>query len=183
MDDELTEWLLAWSDGDTAALECLMPRVYPELHGLARGFFAGEPVGHSLQPTALIHETYLKLIDQRRVNWQNRAHFFAVAAKIMRRVLVDHARRRRAAKRGGGETFLPLDEALDVPASEVDLEALYDSMKALERFAPRQCRIVELRFFGGLTIEETAAALRVSPATVKVDWSLARAWLLRELRS
>jgi RNA polymerase sigma factor (TIGR02999 family) len=181
--DDVTEWLLAWNAGDEGALTQLVERVYEDLHRLAAGFFAGEPRPHLLQPTALIHETYLRLIDQSRVQWQNRAHFFAIAARLMRRILVDHARQRYAAKRGGTAITLSLDESLGVPAApEIDFQALDLALEGLTQFAPRQSRIVELRFFGGLTIPETAEVLNVSSGTVKLDWQMARAWLRRELR-
>jgi RNA polymerase sigma factor (TIGR02999 family) len=159
-----------------------MPLVYNELRRLADHYLRQERQDHTLQPTALVHEAYLKLIDQTRVDWQNRAHFFGVAAQVMRRILVDHARRHRASKRGGFQQKLTLDEAIDYSQSrDVDLVALDDALNALARLDARQSRIVELRFFGGLTIEETAEALDISPATVKVDWSMAKAWLRREI--
>jgi len=159
-----------------------MPLVYNELRRLADHYLRQERQDHTLQPTALVHEAYLKLIDQTRVDWQNRAHFFGVAAQVMRRILVDHARRHRASKRGGFQQKLTLDEAIDYSQSrDVDLVALDDALNALARLDARQSRIVELRFFGGLTIEETAEALDIAPATVKVDWSMAKAWLRREI--
>jgi RNA polymerase sigma factor (TIGR02999 family) len=179
---EVTRLLRDWRAGDEEALERLLPRVYDELRRLARAYLARERPGHTLQPTALVHEAYLRLVDQTRVDWQNRAHFFAIAATSMRRILVSHARRRHAAKRGGAALTLTLDEGLAAAGErDVDLVALDEALAALERLDPRQARIVELRFFAGLTIEETATALEVSPATVKLDWKLARAWLFREL--
>lgn len=160
-----------------------MPLVYDELRALATRSLCHERSGHTLQGTALVHEAYLKLVDQRQVRWQDRAHFFAVAAQLMRRILVDHARRHRAAKRGSGEPRLPLVEA-DVQAAPAPLGDWLALDRALDRLGAldeRQARTVELRFFGGLTIEETAEVLQVSPATVKNDWSVARAWLYREL--
>ena len=179
---EVTAWLLAWSEGDETALHELVPRVYQDLHRLASSFLARERPDPLLQPTALVHEAFLRLVDQRRVRWRNRAHFFALAAKQMRRILVDWARRRRAEKRGGHLTLIVLEEGEEPPAPQpLDFDALESALAALESFAPRQGRIVELRFFGGLTIAETAEVLQVSPATIKLDWQLARAWLLREL--
>ena len=181
---DLTRLLLDWSRGDKTALDRLMPLVYDELRALAERSLRHERSGHTLQGTALVHEAYLKLVDQRQVRWQDRAHFFAVAAQLMRRILVDHARRHGAAKRGSGEPRLPLDEA-DAPAAPAPLVDWLALDRALDRLAAldeRQSRTVELRFFGGLTIEETAEVLQVSPATVKNDWSLARGWLYRELQ-
>ena len=181
---DLTRLLLDWSRGDKTALDRLMPLVYDELRALAERSLRHERSGHTLQGTALVHEAYLKLVDHRQVRWQDRAHFFAVAAQLMRRILVDHARRHGAAKRGSGEPRLPLDEA-DAPAAPAPLGDWLALDRALERLGAlheRQARTVELRFFGGLTIEETAEVLQVSPATVKNDWSLARGWLYRELQ-
>jgi RNA polymerase sigma factor (TIGR02999 family) len=159
-----------------------MPLVYDELRRLADHYLRQERPDHTLQPTALVHEAYLRLVDQSRVEWQNRAHFLGVAAQLMRRILVDHARRHHALKRGGFRQKLSLDEAVDYSQTpDVDLVALDDALNALEQFDERQSRIVELRFFGGLTIEETAEALSVSPATVKVDWNMAKAWLRQEI--
>jgi RNA polymerase sigma factor (TIGR02999 family) len=179
---DVTEILQEVRQGDKDAAARLMPLVYDELRRLAEHYLRQERPDHTLQATALVHEAYLKLIDQRRVDWQNRAHFFAVAAQLMRRILVDHARRHRASKRGGFQHKLSLDEAIDYSQSrDVDLVALDDALHALAHLDERQSQIVELRFFGGLTIEETAEALGVSPATVKVDWSMAKAWLRREI--
>lgn len=161
-----------------------MPLVYDELRRLANHYLRQERSDHTLQPTALVHEAYLKLIDQSRVDWQNRAHFFGVAAQSMRRILVDHARSHRASKRGGVQQKLALDEAVDYSQPrDIDLLALDDALNLLAKLDVRQSQVVELRFFGGLTIEETAAALGVSPATVKVDWSMAKAWLHREIKN
>ena len=182
---DLTRLLVDWSRGDQTALERLMPLVYDELRALAERSLRHERSGHTLQGTALVHEAYLKLVDQRQVRWQDRAHFFAVAAQLMRRILVDHARRHAAVKRGSGEPPLPLDQ-VDVPAAAAPLTdwlALDGALHRLEALDVRQARTVELRFFGGLTIEETAEVLQVSPATVKNDWTLARAWLFRELQT
>jgi RNA polymerase sigma-70 factor (ECF subfamily) len=182
---EITQLLIAWSDGRREALDDLMPVVYEDLRRMAAGYMQGEQAGHALQPTALVSEAYLRLIDQRRVQWRNRAHFFGVAAVMMRRILVDHARLRRAERRGGDwerVTLTGLDLAANEP-SQVDVLALHESLERLAAFDPRQERIVELRYFGGLTIEETAEAMGISPATVKRHWTVARAWLARELGS
>lgn len=180
----VTELLLDWEAGDEDALERLMPLVYEELYLRAAGFLRRERRGHTLQPTALVNEAYLRLVDQKRMRWKNRAQFLGVAARMMRRILVDHARRRRADKRGGDAVVLPLDEVLGLAqGSDVDLDlvALDDALKVLAELDERQSRIVELRFFGGLSIDETATVLGISPATVKLDWSMARAWLFDQL--
>jgi RNA polymerase sigma factor (TIGR02999 family) len=177
----VTQLLVAWSNGDRAALERLTPLVHEELHRLAARYMAGERPGHLLQPTALVNEAYLRLVDWKNVQWQNRAHFFGVAAQMMRRVLVDVARTRRRAKRGGGGLHVSLSEAVRVPAQRVDFVALDDALKTLETMDPRQSRVIELRFFAGLSLEETAHVLDVSVGTVRRDWSLAQAWLYREL--
>jgi RNA polymerase sigma factor (TIGR02999 family) len=180
----VTQLLVAWSDGDEAALDHLAPLVHRELHRLAAAYMAGERPGHVLQATALVNEAYLRLIDWKQVRWQNRAHFFAVAARLMRHVLVDAARRQRRAKRGGREMQVSLSDAADAPAAQsADLAALDDALKTLATLDERQSRVVELRFFGGLTHEETAHVLNVSVGTVRRDWSLAQAWLYRELNS
>ena len=178
---DLTDLLVAWSAGDETARSRLIDAVYNELRGLARASLRRERADHSLAPTALVHEAYLKLIDQRHVRWQNRAHFFAIAAHIMRRILVDHARTRGAAKRDGGER-VPLqdDQAVKDPP-EVDVLDLDAALEKLSSLDPRQSELVELRFFGGLTVDEAAAVMGVAPATVDRDWALARAWLFREL--
>jgi RNA polymerase sigma factor (TIGR02999 family) len=179
---EITHLLLAWGEGDQAAFDRLMPLVYEELRGLARSYMNRQGPGHTLQTTALVNEAYLRLIDSSQVQWQNRAHFFAVSAQLMRRILVDFARARRNLKRGGAAEQVSLDEAAVVaPERGADLIALDDALKALASFNPRQSQIVELRYFGGLSEEETAEVLKVSPRTVRRDWSLARAWLYREL--
>jgi len=179
---EITQMLLAWSNGDEAALEKLTPLVYHELHRLAHRYLGRERVGHTLQTTALVNEAYLRLIDWKNVQWQNRAHFFAISAQLMRRILVDFARSRKFAKRGGGAHQVAFDEALAIaPQRSVDLVALDDALTSLAALDPRQNQVVELRFFGGLSIAETAEVLKVSPTTVRRDWSLAQAWLLREL--
>jgi RNA polymerase sigma factor (TIGR02999 family) len=180
--EDVTQILQEVSGGNREAPARLMPLVYDELRRLADHYLRQERPDHTLQPTALVHEAYLRLIDQTRVDWQNRAHFFGVAAQLMRRILVDHARRHRASKRGGFRQKLTLDEAVDYSQTrDVDLVKLDDALTALAKFDARQSRVVELRFFGGLTIEETAEAIGVSPATVKVDWSMAKAWLRREI--
>jgi RNA polymerase sigma factor (TIGR02999 family) len=178
----ITHLLKEWSAGDQRALDRLTPLVYVELRQLATRFMRRERPGHTLQTTALIHEAYLRLIDANDVHWQGRAHFFAIAANIMRRILVEHARRRNADKRGGSIVRLPLDETLAVAdETDVDLLAIDEALDRLATVDPQQARIVELRFFSGLSVEETAAALGVSPKTVKRDWSVARAWLRREI--
>ena len=167
--------------GDKSLAEAL-PAVYEELRRMAAGYLRGERTGHTLQPTALVHEAYLRLTDQRRVCWENRAQFLGIAAQMMRRILSDYAAQRAAAKRGGGEAKLALDEALDLwDRHEVNLTAVDQALRDLEQFDPRQGRIVEMRVFGGLTVEEVAQVLAVSPATVKREWAVARLWLQREL--
>jgi RNA polymerase sigma factor (TIGR02999 family) len=180
--DDITEILLAWRAGDQDALALLTPIVYDELRRLARHYMAGERADHTLQATALVHEAYLKLVDSSRVQWQNRAHFLAVAAQMMRRILVDFARSRGYQKRGGGWNKVTLDETefLTTDRSS-DLVAIDDALQALAGFDPRKAQVVEMRFFGGLTLEETAEALGVSTDTVGRDWTAARAWLKREL--
>jgi RNA polymerase sigma factor (TIGR02999 family) len=177
----ITQLLVEWSHGNQQALDRLTPLVYDELRRMARTYLRRERPDHTLQATALVHEAYLCLVDQHSVSWQNRAHFFGIASQMMRRILVNHALARAADKRDGGQR-LSLNEALDFsPQDEVDLIALDEALHELERLDPQQTRIVELRFFGGLSIEETAEALGVSPATVKRDWSTARLWLRRKL--
>lgn len=186
----VTELLLAWNAGDRAALDALLPVVYAELRRQAERAMQREGAGHTLQPTALVHEVYLRLVDQERVHWRNRAQFFGVAAQLMRRILVDHARSRQAAKRGGGAHQITLtradaagamsaEDSTDDPVVEV--LALHDALTRLAEMDPDQGRLVELRYFGGLSIQETAAVLGVSPATVKREWNVARAWLRREI--
>lgn len=179
----VTQLLLEWTGGDRAALDRLMPRVYGELRRQAARYLGRERCDHTLQPTALVHEVFLRIVDQRRIQWQSRAHFLALAATLMRQLLISHARRHRAAKRGSGEPRLTLLASdLAVEERNVDFIDLDRALSALAVLDPRQARVVELRYFGGMTVEETAAVLEVSPATVKLDWSLARAWLLRELQ-
>lgn len=175
--------LLEWEGGDASALDRLLPAVYDDLRRRAGSLFRRERPGHTLQPTALVHEAFVRLVDQRRVQWQNRAQFYGVAAQAMRRVLVDHARRRGAAKRGASAMVFPFDEEL-VPgrAPNVDVLALDQALRQLAELDARQSRIVELRHFGGLTIEETAEVLRVSRTTVKNEWKMARAWLYNRLK-
>lgn len=178
----MTGLLIAWGRGDEGALERLVPLVHQELHRIARGCMRGERAGHSLQATALVNEAYLRLVGAQQVGWQNRVHFLAVSARLMRRILVDFARSKRYQKRGGGAQHVTLDEALIVAEPGRDLVALDDALEALAKMDERKARVVEMRFFGGLSVEETAAALKVSPDTVMRDWRLAKAWLLRELR-
>ena len=179
---EVTQLLRAWSEGDQAALERLIPLVHAELHLLAKRYMRHERAGHTLQTTALIHEAYLRLIDARQVRWQNRAHFFAISARLMRQVLVDFARQRGYQKRGGAARRVSLDEALVVSqVRDEDLVALDEALSALAEIDERKSRVVELRFFGGLTEEEMAEALKVSPETVRRDWRLAKSWLRRWL--
>ncbi len=180
---EVTELLRQWSGGNSAAFEKLLPLVYDELHRMAGGFFRHERGSHTLQPTALVHELYLRMVDQDRSRWEDRKHFFSVAAKMMRRILVDHARKRLAGKRGSGLARLPIDDALDHPAPESNLMLEIDA--ALTRFAeidPERSQIVELRYFGGMDLAEIADLLRVSRTTVKRHWTVARMWLHRELK-
>ena len=175
---EITRVLRELSEGHDTAPAKLMPLVYGELRKLAQAYLQEERADHTLQATALVHEAYIRLVDWKNVTWQNRAHFFALAAQVMRRILVDHAREKQAQKRGGQWTKLSLEEAVSFPQQrEVDLVALDDALKELELLDMTQSKIVELRFFGGLTIDETAEALRISPATVKREWTLAKAWL------
>lgn len=179
---DVTALLLAWNQGDEAARNRLIEVVYRELRRVARNHLRRERGDHSLTPTALVHETYVKLVDLQRIQWQNRAHFFAMSARLMRRILVDHARARTAAKRGGGQT-VAIDTA-DIGITPVSIEvlALDAVLEKLAAVDERQSRLVELRFFAGLTVEETAAVLDVAPITVKRDWAYARAWLFRELQ-
>lgn len=179
---EVTALLLAWNNGDQAALAKLTPLVYQELHRLAKGYMGRERHGHTLQATALVNEAYLRLIDSSRVRWQNRAHFFAVSAQLMRRILVDFARSRNYQKRGGEAPRVSLAEAFEIAQEqEADLVALDDALQSLAAFDARKAQVVELRFFGGLSVEETAEVLKVSPDTVMRDWRLAKMWLLREI--
>ena len=179
---DVTQLLHAWSQGQDAALEELVPLVHQELRRLARRHMFGERPGHTLQATALVNEAYLRLVNSRKVNWQNRAHFFAISAQLMRRILVDAARARGYQKRGGGIAKVTLDEALIGPREKhQDLVALDHALNALADTDARKSRVVELRFFGGLSVEETAEVLKVSPDTVLRDWRLAKAWLAREM--
>ena len=179
---DVTRLLRNWSGGDTHALDQLTPVVYDELRRLAASYMRQERQDHTLQSTALVNEAYLKLVDQKNVVWQNRAHFFGIAAQMIRRILVDHARAHKAEKRGGGAGVLSLDEAIGVPERrDVEVLALNDALTRLTEMDPQQGRIVELRFFTGLSIEETAEVVGVSPATVKREWAAARAWLFREI--
>jgi RNA polymerase sigma factor (TIGR02999 family) len=180
---DVTELLMAWGNGDQDALSRLMPLVYDELHRLAEGYMRREHAGHTLQTTALVNEAYIKLVDSSRVRWQNRAHFFAVAAQLMRRILVDFARNRRYQKRGGDWRQVTLGEGLGVATNvDSDLVALDEALQELAKLDPRKARVVELRFFGGLSLEEAAEALKISTDTVGRDWRAAKAWLKRELK-
>jgi RNA polymerase sigma factor (TIGR02999 family) len=181
IEENVSTLLRAWSDGDQNALDKLAPIVYDELRRLARYYLHLERPGHSLQATALVNEAYLRLVDYKRMRWENRAHFFAVSAQLMRRILVDHARRHNL-KRGGGVQHVELEDTLVVAGDRSEnLVALDDALQALARMDARKARVVELRFFGGLSVEETAEVLRISPVTVMRDWSSARAWLYREM--
>ncbi|MDR3701212.1 MAG: sigma-70 family RNA polymerase sigma factor [Candidatus Sulfopaludibacter sp.] len=178
---EVSQLLLAWSSGDRSALEKLTPIVYRELHRIAGQYMRREHPGHSLQTTALVNEAYVRLVDCKRMQWQNRAHFFAVSSQLMRRILVDHARRRNL-KRGGGVQHVSLEEAgLVGGGQDADFVALDDAMNALAKLDPRKVQVVEMRFFGGLSVEEIAEVLKISAVTVMRDWSMAKAWLYREL--
>jgi RNA polymerase sigma factor (TIGR02999 family) len=178
----VTELLVAWTDGDRAALDELMPAVYDELRRLAKNHLSRERPGHTLQTTALVHEAYLRLIDQKTVNWQNRAQFFGIAAQMMRRILINHAKERHAKKREGYANRVSLDEAVSFfEKRELDLMALDEALDTLTVLDPQQTQIVELRFFGGLTIEEIAAVVGISPATTKREWDSAKLWLRRQL--
>lgn len=179
---QVTQLLIDWSNGDRAALDTLMSIVDDELRRLAHRYMNRERAGHTLQTTALVNEAYVRLVNRESVHWQNRAHFFAIAAQLMRTILVDHARSHACAKRGGGANKLELDEALVVSQEKAsEVVALDDALQVLAQIDPQQSRIVELRFFGGLTVEETAEVLQLSPATIKREWSTAKAWLFREL--
>jgi len=178
-----TELLQAWSQGDESALDRLVPLVYEELHRLARRYMRQERPDHTLQATSLVNEAYLRLIDVNRVEWRNRAHFLALAAQMMRRILVESARNRQRQKRGGGAVHVSLDDVHELPNSkDCDLAALGDALTGLGAFDARMSQVVELRFFGGLTVDETANVLNVSPETVMREWKTAKAWLLREIR-
>ncbi len=180
--NDVTELLVAWSNGNQAARDQLMGVVYDELHRLARRYMRRESPGHTLQTSALLNEAFLRLVDQKNVQWQNRAHFFGIAAQMMRRILVDYARSRNYEKRGGGARALSLDESLIVSdARNEEVVNVHEALERLTEFDSRKGQIVELRFFGGLSIEETAEVLGVSPGTVMRDWTLAKAWLRREM--
>jgi RNA polymerase sigma-70 factor, ECF subfamily len=178
--EDVSSLLRAWTDGDQHALEKLTPIVYEELHRLASYYMNGERSGHSLQTTALVNEAYLRLTDYKRMRWENRAHFFAVSAQLMRRILVDHARRHNL-KRGAGVQHVSLEDTAVVRERDDDLVALDEALQALARFDRRKAEVVELRFFGGLSVDETAEVLGISPITVMRDWNTAKAWLYREL--
>jgi RNA polymerase sigma-70 factor, ECF subfamily len=181
---DITGLLRAWSGGDQAAFESLAPIIYGELHRIARGYMSRERPDHTLQATALVHEAYLHLIDVHSVGWQDRAHFFAISAQTMRRILIDRARASAAVKRGGSATHLHLDDIPEVGSWRgSELIALDDSLTTLAKMDPRKAKIIELRFFGGLSVDDTAEVLKISPQTVMRDWKLARAWLERELAS
>jgi RNA polymerase sigma factor (TIGR02999 family) len=186
---EITVLLKAWSNGDPTALDLLTPTVYDELHRLARHYMRNERAGNTLQTTALVNEAYLRLVNAKSVGWQDRAHFFAVSAQIMRRILVGAARARGSVKRGGhvkriDHSTVNLDEIPDVSSErEAELVAIDDALNTLAEIAPRKARVIELRFFGGLSVEETAEVLKISPQSVMRDWKLAKAWLMRELSS
>lgn len=179
---EVTQLLIAWSNGEEEALEKLVPLVYDELRRIARRYMRREPAGHTLQTTALVNEAYLRLIEQKEMKWQNRAHFFAISAQLMRRILVSMARARHADKRGGEARQVSLDEALVISEERAaELVALDEAMNELAALDPRRSRVVELRYFGGLSVEETAEVLKISPETVMRDWKRAKAWLYTEL--
>jgi RNA polymerase sigma factor (TIGR02999 family) len=181
---EMTQLLQDWSNGNQAAFDRLTPLVYEELHRLAHQHMKRERGDHTLQTSALVNEAYLRLIDQRNVHWQNRAHFFSIASRLMRRILVDHARAHHYVKRGGGALRVSLDEAAFVSQERAsELVALDEALKSLAAIDPRKCQVVEMRFFGGMSVEETAEALCVSPITIKRDWSTAKAWLHRAVMS
>ena len=181
---EVTRLLLAWGAGDEVALEQLVPVVYRELRRMARRYMAAERPDHTLQASALVNEAYLKLVDVRQMHWQNRAQFFGVCAQLMRRILVDFARRQRYLKRGGGARPVTFEEAIVLPGAQTtNLPALDDALNALAKIAPRKVRVVELRFFAGLSVKETAEVLKVSQDTVVRDWRMAKVWLHRELRN
>jgi RNA polymerase sigma-70 factor, ECF subfamily len=179
---EVTQLLIAWSNGDQESLDRLVPMVYDELRRIARRYMEREPVGHTLQTTALVNEAYLRLIEQKEVKWQNRAHFFAISAQLMRRILVSMARARHANKRGGEARQVSLDEAMLISEERAaELVALDEALNELAALDPRRSRVVELRYFGGLSVEETAEVLKISPETVMREWKRAKAWLYTEL--
>jgi RNA polymerase sigma factor (TIGR02999 family) len=179
---DLTRLLERWGDGDRDAVAELMPLVYNELHSLAGSYLRNERPGHTLQCTALVHETYIRLVNMDGVRWQNRAQFFCISAQVVRHILVDHARRRAASKRGGDATVVPLDDALTIPArQDLDVEALDQSLDKLASIDERKAQIVQLRYFAGLSVEEAAEVIGCSPTTVKREWKFAKAWLYRDL--
>lgn len=178
---DITQLLAEWSDGNQSALDQLYPLVYDELHRLARRYMSRERKGHTLQTTALINEAYVRLVDQKNVHWANRSHFFAISAKIMRRILIDHARRHAYAKRGGGAQQISLDEAAVVSGQASELLRLDEALQSLGELDARRSQVVELRYFGGLTNEEIARVLKISENTVTRDWNMARAWLYQQL--
>lgn len=179
---QITQLLRAWGNGDARALDRLTPIVYEELRRMARHYMRREDPDNSLQPTALVHEAYVKLVDTKIAQWQDRTHFFAISARVMRRILVDAARRKAADKRGGGAVRMEINESIDAaPLEHDEMVRLDDAMEALAKFDPRKAQVVELRFFGGLSMEETAEVLKISPQTVMRDWKLARVWLAREM--
>jgi RNA polymerase sigma factor (TIGR02999 family) len=181
---DVTALLVEWTRGDRHALDRLLPLVYDEMRRIAARQLRRERAGHTLQPTALVHEAYVKLVDQRHVDWRNRAHFYGVASQVMRRLLVDHARRHNAAKRGNGFQWVAIDEALNVPApNQIPVLVLDDVLGRLEKLDPRLAHLVEVRAFGGCTLEEAAEVLHVSESTAKREWRTVKAWLMRELRS
>lgn len=181
--DDVTAILQKLTDGDDRSPELLLPQVYDELKRLASGYMRNERDSHTLQTTALVHEAYIRLVDWKHVTWQNRAHFFAVAARLMRRILIDYAREYRAEKRGSGVPKIALEDAITLASErDIDLFALDEALTRLESFDERQARIVELRFFSGMTIEETAEVMRLSPATIKNEWTMARTWLYNQLK-
>jgi RNA polymerase sigma factor (TIGR02999 family) len=179
---DVTRLLADWQNGDQSALDRLMPLVYNELHRIAARYLHSERSGHTLQTTALVHEAYIRLVDETRIEWKGRAHFFGVTATLIRNILVDHARAQKAAKRGSGAVKIPVEEAFLVPVdNQADVLAVDDALQTLQKIDPQQARIVELRFFAGLTIEETAEVLNISPSTVKREWILAKTWIFRAL--
>jgi RNA polymerase sigma factor (TIGR02999 family) len=180
---QITNLLKAWSGGDHAALAALTPKVYDELRRMAAKYMRNENAGHTLQATALVHEVFLRLVEVDNVQWQDRAHFFAISASMMRRILVDHARAKSTSKRGGAVIRVSLEEDPQAPGRDRELVAIDDALNALAEIDPRKAKVVELRFFGGLSVEETAEVLKISPESIARDWKMARAWLLAEITS
>jgi len=184
MQYDITNLLVEWSNGDQAALDKIMAKVYDELHQIAHNYLQNERSDHTLQTTALVNEAYLRLINFNKIDWKNRAHFFGIAGQIMRNILIDHARKQQAGKRLNQKYKMPLESILNLPIeTDIDLIALDDALNNLEKIDPRQSRIIELRFFAGLTIDEVAEVLQLSPATIKREWETAKFWLLREIRN